>query len=129
MCNCNNGCHNRCNHICGCGLLNLFCGCGCGCNRNSNWNNNCDCGSNRNRDNNCNCCNWRRNDNCGCGHCCRNQVRNAWNSFSVLNNVSNSCDAQTGCGCYDAYYAAQYGLYNNSCCCRVNSCHSDACNF
>ncbi len=130
---------NNCNNNCGCNsLFSLLFGSSCHCcpNRRGCGCNCCNsCGHNRNR---CGCNNYNSNRNgCGCNFChsCGARIfRNASDSFSVINNVSESCDHCSGCGCYDAYYAQQYGLCNTNCGCSACSkscgcsCKSCGCN-
>lgn len=122
MCNsCNNGCGCQrncgCNNGCGfCGLLNLFCRpCGCHCHQG--------CGCQRNGCNNgCGCARSGCNNGCGCQRsgfgCCQ------CHSCGCSRNASpfNGCNQSNGCGCYDAYYAAQYGLCQTTTFSSHNGC-------
>lgn len=65
--------------------------CGCGCNGGNNRSG-CGCG--------CNGGNNRGGCGCGCHH-------------------THDLSALTDCGNYDAYYARQYGLTRNGCCCSL----------
>ena len=101
------------------GLLNLFgrsCNNGCGCNGNGRSGNNgcgCGCGNNRSGNNGCGCNGNGRNGNGRNGN-------NCWSCQGLIGNRN-----VTNYGCYDAYFAAQYALNNNSCGCNsCNSCNS-----
>ncbi len=105
--------------------------CGCGRNTNCGCNNNCGCnGVSAFNNNGCNSCNCNRcsfcdflntllygsnRSGCGChnhGCGCNNNWRGGCNSCGC-----NSCANNNNCGCFDAYYARQYGL-NMGCCGR-----------
>lgn len=102
---CNN-CQNNCNCF---SLLDFLFGNSCGCNRSRN-SNGCGCGCNNSRSSNgcgCGCRNSRNNNGCGCGCGCGCGNSRSTNGCGCGNN--------NNCGCFDEYYATQYGLNRDAC--------------
>ena len=121
----NRNCNNQRNTNCGCvNLLNEFadainnfftnpCGCGCNNGNNAQWRNGFESGYVARGNSRA----WRTgfesgwqaraNNGCGCG------CNNGTNTLNGTTNLSNF----TCCGNYDDYYARQYGLNGNGCCC------------